>query len=282
MTSDAAMKYVIFNGELISENEAKLFINDLAIVRGYGIFDYFKTVNHRPIFLDHNIDRFFNSADLMDLPVIYSRQQLIKQIYTLIEANGLPESGIKMLLTGGYSADGYSIGIPNLIISQEELKRNLVLEENGITLLPFDYHRPFSQVKSIDYVMGIQALKVAKAQGADDVIYIKNGLLSECPRANFFLVSNDGRLLTAADDVLQGITRLKVIALANQAGIPVEVRDINLQDVATAAEAFITSTSKNITPVRSLIGLKNFHREIRPVTKKLQALLQHLIYDDQN
>lgn len=272
------MKYVIFNGKLILENEAKLAINDLAIVRGYGIFDFFKTVNHRPIFLEDNLDRFFRSAQLMDLPIDYDRNELRALIEKLMQANSIPDSGIKILLTGGYSADGYSISTPNLIISQQEMYRNVMLEERGIVLLPFDYHRPFSQVKSIDYVMGIQALKTAKMQGADDVIYVKNGLFSECPRANFFLVSNDGKLLTAADDVLQGVTRKKVIELAKQVKIPVEVRNINIEDAANAAEAFITSTSKNITPVTSLHGLKTFKQGVGPITKNLQDLLESLIY----
>lgn len=271
------MRYVIFNGKLIPENEAKLSITDLTIVRGYGIFDFFKTVNDIPVFLDDNLDRFYQSAILMDLPVSYSRDELKTQIKTLMNANRIPESGIKILLTGGYSSDGYSIAEPNLIISQQPLKRNLALESKGLKLLPYHYHRPFSLVKCIDYVMGIQALKQAKSQGADDVVYIQNGLISECPRANFFLISHDGKLLTPADDVLQGITRKKIIDLAKNI-MEVEVRDISIADVENAAEAFISSTTKNITPVTSLLGYKDFAPEAGPITKHLQRLLQDLIY----
>lgn len=270
--------YVIFNGKLIPENDAKLSITDLAIVRGYGIFDFFKTVNGIPIFLEDNLDRFYQSANLMDLPVNYSRDELKAQITTLMEANMIPDSGIKILLTGGYSSDGYSIAEPNLIISQQALKRNLALESTGLKLLPFHYHRPFSLVKSIDYVMGIQALKVAKSQGADDVVYIQNGLISECPRANFFLVSQDGKLLTASEDVLQGITRKKIIELAKTIMV-VEVRNISVEDIASASEAFISSTTKNITPVTALLGYKEFDTEAGPVTKRLQELLQELVYN---
>lgn len=116
------MGYVIFNGKLIPENEAKLSITDLALVRGYGIFDFFKTVHGIPVFLEDNLDRFYQSAELMDLPVNYSRDELKAQIKSLMEANMIPDSGIKILLTGGYSNDGYSIGEPNLIISQQALK----------------------------------------------------------------------------------------------------------------------------------------------------------------
>ncbi|MCW2259346.1 MULTISPECIES: aminotransferase class IV [Sphingobacterium] len=270
--------YVIFNGKLIPENEAKLSITDLAIVRGYGIFDFFKTVNGIPIFLEDNLDRFFQSANLMDLPVNYSRDELRAQIITLMEANVIPDSGIKILLTGGYSSDGYSIAEPNLIISQQALKRNLVLESTGLKLLAFHYHRPFSLVKSIDYVMGIQALKAAKSQGADDVVYIQNGLISECPRANFFLISEDGKLLTAGDDVLQGITRKKIIQLAKTI-MDVEVRNISVEEIASASEAFISSTTKNITPVTTLLGYKEFGKQVGPLTMRLQELLQELVYN---
>lgn len=269
--------HVIFNGTLIPEQEAQLATNDLAIVRGYGIFDYFKTVNNQPVFLADNLDRFYRSAALMDLPVKYSRTDLKDFIALLMQANNIPESGIKLLLTGGYSSDGYSIADPNLIISQHSITRNTSQEELGIRLLPFDYHRPFSQVKSIDYVMGIQALKVAKSHGADDVIYVQNGLLSECPRANFFLVSPEGSLLTAGDDVLQGITRKKIIELA-QGEMKVEIRNIGIADLESAQEAFISSTTKNITPVTSVLGHKDFGSGAGPITKRLQKRLEKLIY----
>lgn len=271
-------RYVIFNGELILESDANLGISDLAIVRGYAIFDFFKTVRNVPVFWEDNLDRFYQSAHLMDLPVHYTRAELKTQIQTLMQANAIPDSGIKLLLTGGYSTDGYSIAEPNLIISQQPLQRNIRMEQQGLKLLPFNYHRPFSLVKSIDYVMGIQALKVAKAQGADDVLYIQNSQFSECPRANFFLISQDGHLLTAGDDVLQGITRKKIIEIAKTI-MHVEVRNITLQDLETATEAFISSTTKNITPVTSLVGYKDFDVQAGPITKHLQTLLADLVYN---
>lgn len=269
--------YVILNGVQITEHKAQLSINDLAIVRGYGIFDYFKTVQGTPLFLEDNLDRFYNSARLMDLPVNYSRTEIKSMIEQLMQANNIPDSGIKILLTGGYSPDGYSIAEPNLIISQHPITRDELAENKGIKLLPFEYHRPFSQVKSIDYVMGIQALKKAKEVGANDVVYVQNGLLSECPRANFFLVSHDGSLLTAGDDVLQGITRMKILEVAKK-HFKIEVRDISLEDLKNASEAFISSTTKNITPVTEVLGHKEFGTSAGKVTKQLQVLLHQLMY----
>jgi D-alanine transaminase/branched-chain amino acid aminotransferase len=270
--------YVIFNGKTTLENEAKLGINDLSIVRGYGIFDYFKTIGNKPIFLEDNLDRFYNSAKLMDLPISYSREEIKNQINELIALNNIPESGIKLLLTGGYSADGYSIADPNFIITQHPLTRNEKQEKEGIKLLLFNYHRSFGLVKSIDYVMGIQALKAAKAKGADDVVYFQNNLISECPRANFFLVTSEGKLLTPGHDVLLGITRKKIIEMVN-GDLEVEIRDVTLQDVIDAKEAFITSTTKNITPVTEIVEHKVFGPNAGPITKKLQNMLDKILLE---
>lgn len=274
--------YIFFNGELMPEQQAKLSIHDLTITRGYGIFDFFKAMDNTPLFIEDNLDRFYRSATLMDLPIKYNRTQLKLFINQLIQANNIPESGIKILLTGGYSKDGYSIGEPNLIISQQHLQRNIKQERTGISLLPFNYHRPLHQVKSIDYTMGIQALKQAKAKGADDVLYTQNGLISECPRANFFLINSKGTILTAPDNyVLQGVTRKKIIELARPT-FKIEIRNISIQDVKDATEAFISSTTKNITPVHSILGVKEFSTGSGPITRQLQVLLDVLMRDTLN
>lgn len=268
--------HVIINGELIPEKEASLGIEDLSIVRGYGIFDYFKTVENRPVFLEDNLDRFFHSAELMDLPIHYSREELKRQIQLLMEINNIPESGIKLLLTGGYSVDSYSIATPNLIITQQPLQRNLRQEKQGIKLVTYNYHRPFGTVKSIDYVMGIQALKKAKTVGADDVLYVQDGLLSECPRANIFLITKTGTLLTPGKDVLAGIIRKYIIEMA-KTHLDVEIRDVTLEDMKNAAEAFISSTTKNITPILSIDDTV-YGANPGPITIRLQQMLEPIVF----
>lgn len=265
-------QYAIINGTLTAINEAKLGIDDLSIVRGYAIFDYFKTINNIPIFWEDNLDRFFNSAKLMDLPVRFSREEIKDQILLLIEKNQIPNSGIKILLTGGYSQDGYTITDPNLIITQQFFTRDILREKNGVKLYLFDFHRTFGLVKSIDYVMGIKALKIAREHGADDVLYFQNNLLSECPRANIFLVMPDNTVITPNTDVLFGITKKHIFEMSKDI-IKIENRPVSLEDLKNACEVFITSTTKNITPVTSIVGFKEFKLTDGSITQQLQDLL---------
>src|SRR5699024_12069808 len=111
--------YVIINGKKILASEAVLGVEDLAIVRGYGIFDYFKTIKHHPLFWDDNLIRFFQSANLMELPVSYSKSELKEQIRELMSVNNIPNSGIKLLLTVGHHTICSSIIKPKLTISHQ-------------------------------------------------------------------------------------------------------------------------------------------------------------------
>ena len=100
--------FAFVNGELLPVSGASLLINDLSIQRGYGIFDFFKTLGGRPVFLDTHLDRFYHSAGRMRLDVGRSREQLKDMIAALQSRNGIPDSGIRLTLTGGYSADGFA------------------------------------------------------------------------------------------------------------------------------------------------------------------------------
>ena len=98
-----------FNGQFIDEEKASLHVSDLSIQRGYGVFDYFRTIEHVPLFLDDYLDRFYRSAEVLRLPVGLDRNKLTSVIHELIDRNKMPASGIRLSLTGGYSPDSYEI-----------------------------------------------------------------------------------------------------------------------------------------------------------------------------
>ena len=110
------MKYTWINGNYIESSQASLHIGDLAIQRGYGIFDFFRCHQGIPFLLPWYLDRFFNSATGLNLVVPISKDELANVIQQLISKNQLMEEGVKMILTGGYAADSYTPLEPNLVI----------------------------------------------------------------------------------------------------------------------------------------------------------------------
>lgn len=241
--------YSYFNNEFLPIEQTFVHISDLATQRGYGIFDFFKVVNGKPLFIKEYLDRFYYSADTMRLPVSLTRTELKEVITQLINRNGQADAGIKMILTGGYSPDGYEIAKPNLIVSQHPLTLpGPAVLEKGIKVITHEYVRDIPHVKTINYIMGIWLQQKVKEHQAADVLYHMNGQVSEFPRCNIFIVNGQNEVLTPASRVLHGITRKNILKLS---GKPFVVREaeVGLEDVYAANEVFLTSTTKRILPI---------------------------------
>ncbi|WP_426059319.1 aminotransferase class IV [Hymenobacter sp. B1770] len=266
--------YAYIHGQFTPLDQAFLHISDLAIQRGYGVFDFFKVHAGEPLFLNAYLDRFYRSAQLLELAVPLERAALAGVIEQLIQRNNLPLSGIKMVLTGGYSANGYEPGVPNLLLTEQPLALPTPEQvATGIKLITHDYVREVPPAKTINYATGIRLLKQIKAKGADDVLYHHQGVVTEAPRANFFIVKHDNTVLTPDTDVLAGITRHNLLALSAPPFRIAEGR-VTLAEMYQAKEAFLTSTTKRVLPVVQIDDFVLGTGRPGPVTLALlQALL---------
>ena len=110
-----------------------------------------------------------------------------------------------------------------------------------------------------------------KEIGADEILYLNEGYLTECPRANFFIVNDRNQLVTPSDHILKVITRKKTIDLASSYMEVIE-RKIGKEELSSATEAFICSTTKSILPVNQIDEV--ILPSHRPVAEKLDGLLK--------
>ncbi len=238
-------------------NEAGFPVTDLGVQRGYGIFDFLRVTENKPLFIDDHLDRFYHSAKEMRLPLPYEKAVLKEHIQKLIAQNDLPHSGIRILLSGGTSPDGYKIIEPNLVMIQQPITPPAdAIDKKGYKLVTYAHQRQMPHVKTTDYLMAIWLQPWVKQQGGDDVLYHQNGIVSECPRSNFFIVTKSGTVVTPGRNILAGITRKQLLAIAAAHGITIEVKDISLDDLWNASEAFITSSTKRLIPVHTIDDLQ--------------------------
>ena len=268
-------RYISINHQLYTEEEAKISVSDLSIQRGFGIFDFLKTINSQPIFLDDHFNRFYNSAKEMNLTVGVNRTELKSSIDELMKSNNLPNSGLKFILTGGFSEDGYTMSKPNLILTQVPFKIDKTDFNKGIRLVTYQHQRQLPAIKTIDYLQAIRLQSYIKENLADDVLYHNNESIRECPRANFFIVKGNN-VITAKTDILRGITRSKILSL-KIGGLNLIEEDFNLTDIATADEAFISSSTKNALPVLSIDGKPIGDGKPGEITRKINDALYRLI-----
>ncbi|MDX5435961.1 MAG: aminotransferase class IV [Pontibacter sp.] len=241
--------YAYVRGEIVPLQDAKLHVSDLSIQRGYGVFDFCKVQNGQPLFLQDYLNRFRASAQLMQMEVPLSDHMLEGVIQELIRKNNLPHGGIKMILTGGYSDNGYEPAEPSLVILQQPLTLpGPEMVEKGIKIITHEYVREIPVVKTINYTMGIRLIEQIRQRGASDVLYLQKGIVTEFPRCNLFIVTNENTVRTPAADVLLGITRKNVLQLARKR-YRIEEGPVPLEDVYSAKEVLLTSTTKRILPI---------------------------------
>src|SRR4028119_1443046 len=93
------------NGNYVAFDQACLPLNDLGIVRGYGVFDFLRTYNGVPFKLTEHVQRLQNSAKLIGLSLPWSTAEIAEITQNTLTHNHFPEANIRIVVTGGASAD---------------------------------------------------------------------------------------------------------------------------------------------------------------------------------
>ena len=237
-----------FNGQFIDDSIDLPITKELSFLRGFAIFDFFGVRGGVPLFIDDYLDRFYRSAELVGLTIPVQRQQLLSDIKELIKRNELRKAYCKIILSGGYSSDGFRIEKPNLYIIPQVLFEHP--EErylDGVKIITDEYKREMPEVKTTNYMRAMMKIPEMDKKGAVEVLYHDGGLIRECSRCNFFLIK-DGKLITPSSEILKGITRKQILSIAAP-DYEIEERDVRLEELKDADEAFITSSTKMLFPV---------------------------------
>lgn len=253
------MQTYYVDGQFVGASEAVIPVDDLAIMRGFGVFDLMRTLNGKPRFLRQHIQRLEESARCIGIELPWSYQKLIDIVLDTLHRNAFKESNIRIVVTGGSSPDFITPqGKPRLLVL---VTRAPSLPEawytDGVKIITFFSERSIPGAKSIDYVAATIALKQARDQGAIEAVYVDHkGHVLEGTTSNIFALIN-GTLITPGTGILSGITRKAVLDLAAKM-LPADIRDLDLDELTSADEVFITGTNKMIVPVvqvdRSSIG----------------------------
>lgn len=239
----------VINGRLCDEQAAVIPATDLTLRRGYGLFDFFRVHNSVPLYLPSHLERLQRGIDRLGLDVTTDVSGFEEQVMRLVRANEMDGvSGVRIVVTGGMSSDGFTPERSNVIITQERFKLpDEDLYHSGTALMTSEYRREIPDVKSLNYMHAVYLAPEMYRRGTTEILYYSDGRVSECTRSNLFCIRGN-TLYTPASDVLAGITRKKILEIAEPA-LKVSVEDISLAFLMEADEVFISSTIKRIIPV---------------------------------
>ncbi|MDP7578773.1 MAG: aminotransferase class IV [SAR202 cluster bacterium] len=276
-------RVVYVNGEMLPESLATVSIGDLGFLYGDAVFDTTRTFGHRIFRLDEHLDRLYDSLKYMRIDPGLTKTQTADLTMQVLSAN-LPlidekdDYWVTQRFTRGVRG-ALEKNNPTVIIECYPLPfiERAGYYRDGLQIITPSIQRTSPEAmspraKTHNYANIIQGDLEVKAQNSDAqaILLDVNGNICEGSGANFFIVKAKGLVTPKEQYVLPGISRKVTIELAHELEMPIRDDDIDLFDVYTADEAFVTSTSYCICPVRSVNGTMIGDEVPGPVTVRLQ------------
>lgn len=266
---------VYLDGRLIAADEAEVSAFDRGFLYGDGVYETLRAYAGKPFMLDAHLQRMSHGCSVVGLAPPEPKQ-IEEGVRLVLEANGLTDAYLRITVTRGATGRLWydpATSKPTLLI----IARPLVPRDFGkglrlvVSRYRTDERSPLSGVKQTGILPKILARAEAVRLGADDALLLDTrGFVAEATSSNAFWV-REGKLFTPslACGILAGITRRIVMEIAHRHEIGVVGGEFALDELRTAEEMFLTSSTWELAPVRSLDDIE-FPQATCPLTKLLQ------------
>ncbi|HUF24585.1 MAG TPA: aminotransferase class IV [Vicinamibacterales bacterium] len=275
------MPVVYVNGRITDAAGAVIPVFDHGFLYGEGVYETLRTYGGEPFLFDAHMRRLRRSGSMIHLEVPGTDDEMMERIRETMAAEpGLKEAYIRILVTRGVGELTYNLAAtptPSIVIIVKPFPEPPAAHfTDGIALALVSVRRNHPsalnpRIKSNNLLNNALAMQEALRQGAEEALMLnQQDEIAECSQSNFFIVKDGGVLtppLTAG--LLPGITREFVLDVAHEAGVPSEERTLTTADMWAADEAFITGTTREITPVVKVDGRPFGDGRPGPITLKL-------------
>jgi branched-chain amino acid aminotransferase len=251
---------IYIDGKWYPKGDAKISVYDHGLLYGDGVFEGIRCYSGNVFRLKEHIDRLYESARIIGLNIPASPEEMSEIVVESLRKNSLTDAYTRLIVTRGYGDLGLNprkCPMPTVIcISQNFAPLYGDLYEKGIKVKTVKTVRIApealdTRAKTLNYVNNILANVEAIDAGYDEALMMDSrGKVCEGSGDNIFIVKN-GKLLTpkVGYGALVGITRGAVLDMAKELDIKSEEADLELEDVLSADEAFMTGTAAEIIPI---------------------------------
>lgn len=270
-----------YNGEYDLIENMKIPMNDRVCYFGDGVYDATYSRNHKIFALDEHIDRFFNSAGLLQMKMPYTKDELKELLQEMVKKVDCGEQFVYWQITRG-------TGMRNHAFPKDDSKANLwiVLKpleikdmSHKLKLITLEDTRFLHcNIKTLNLLPSVMAAQKTEEMGSDEAVFHRGDRVTECAHSNVSIIK-DGILKTAPTDnlILPGIARAHLIKMCKKFNIPVNETAFTLKELMDADEVIVTSSGQFCMAAYEIDGIP-VGGKAEHIVKKLQnALLEEFI-----
>jgi len=253
------------NGNVVPAEQARVSVMDNGFTFGDAVYETLRTYGGRPFHLDRHLERLRASAGRLGIEAPAGDELFARRLDDLLARAGNDESYIRIILTRGEGDISYRfdrVTGPTLVMVVKPFEPPPARDyAEGIPIVIASVRRNHPRaldpaIKSNNLLNNILAVREGQGRGAAEAILLNDlGEVAEGASSNVFVVKA-GRVSTPPLDagILSGITRRIVLDLCRGLGIPAREETLIAADLFAADEVFITSTTKEAAPVRTVDG----------------------------
>jgi aminodeoxychorismate lyase len=254
---------VFMNGQFLTEGRAVVPVSDRGFMYGDGLFETMRVFNGKPFRMAQHLERMVRGADFLKIKMPFTPKELLQFAGELIEKNAKPDSVLRVTLTRGAGARGYSAkgaDAPTVVMTLHEAPAVDPNNPPQWSLVNCSFRipasDPLSSFKTLNKLGAIMARAAAEEQGADEALLTNtNGEVAETAGANLFWIYHDKICTTPTGrGVLPGITRAVVLEICQVLGLPTNKRVIKPDALRNSEGIFLTQSVLGVVAVATLDG----------------------------
>lgn len=237
-----------YNGKFGPLEEMTVPMNDRVCYFGDGVYEATQSRNGKIFALKEHLDRFFNSAGLLNIEVPYTKQEISDILYEMLAKMDDDEIFIYWQLTRGTSMRQHQFPPAgtkaNLWIFMKPGKHADLSKKLKLTDIE-DTRFLHCNIKTLNLLPNVMAAQKAEALGCHECVFHRGDIVTECAHSNVSIIK-DGIFKTHPTDhyILPGITRMHIVQLCKENGIPVDETPFTMKELMEADEVIVSSSTK--------------------------------------
>ncbi|MCF8230273.1 MAG: aminotransferase class IV [Bacteroidales bacterium] len=265
--------FYIQNGELKPSDHYK----PEQLCKGQSVYEVFRIIDKVPLFLEEHLDRLFRSAALLERKPDLSKDEIMRNVRKLSEANKVDYGNIEIIINF-CEPDDTKTNYILLFIEQRYPSKEQY--DKGVGAITFDAVRYNPHIKQINLEMRERTSSTIAENNLYEVILVKEQkLITEGSRSNVYFIRGNKIYTPPVELVLPGITREKVFEICENKNLQIEEKNILLDEIATYDAAFISGTSPKILPLRYIdkISYNTKNGLMRDLIKKYDEMIDEYV-----
>ncbi|MGB1361301.1 MAG: D-amino-acid transaminase [Alphaproteobacteria bacterium] len=269
-------RFAYVNGSYVEHYNASLSIDDRGLQFGDAVYEVYSYKDGKVMDDELHLNRLERSLNEIGIDMPMSRPAFKIIVSKLVKLNRLKTGLVYFQISRGTYPRDHVIPkqplIPNIIITT----KNMPIADNSKAVKPIkvisqdDIRWGRVDIKTVMLLPNCLAKTNGRDEGTGEIVFVKDGVVTESASSNFFFVDKDDNIITAPiDNILKGITRTTLFELAKQLKLNVIEREFTLVEAKQAKEAFVTSATQIVKPVYQIDDTKIGDGKNYPICEKL-------------